>query len=1376
MEFRILGPVEVRHEGRTVPLGGSRERAVLALLLASANRVVSAERLAEDLWAGEPPDRAVHTLQVFVSRLRKALREAGGDGIIVTQPPGYLARVLPERLDAARFESLLAESRRQTSEGLPERAAATLREALALWRGPALADVADGPIARAEAARLEEARLTALEERVDAELACGRHAELTAELDALTRAHPLRERLWGQRMLALYRCGRQVEALRVYRELRRLLAEEVGLEPGPALSALETAILQQSPQLEWRPAAPPEPHVEAAAPAPGVVAAPIPAPAPPLESLAGGPVTILFTDVEASTDLRTRHGDEAAQELLQGHEEVVRDQVKAHGGVEVKALGDGFMMAFGSARRALACAVAIQRALADRRLDLPEIKVRIGVNTGEVVLQRDDLYGQAVHAAARIADKASGGEILVSEIVKQLVGSMPDVSFVDRGRYQLKGFPERCHLFEVAWAEDEGALAPHAFAVRTPYVGREAERAELAGLVDRAGRGQGSLVLIGGEPGVGKTRLTEELGSEAVAKGFRVLVGRCYEIDGAPPYVPFVEILEQALAAAASPEAFRALLGADAPEVAKLLPGLRRQFPDIPAPLELPPEQERHYLFNSLRDYLARAAAGRPLFLVLDDLHWADEGTLLLLEHFAERIPRLAVLVVGTYRDTEVTPDHRLARSLEDLLRRRLAHQVSLKRFPEEGVAGLLRALSGQEPPASFVGAVHAETQGNPFFTEEVFKHLAEEGRLYDEDGRFRSEVVIGELDVPESLRLVLGRRLERLGDDGRRALAAAAVVGRAFTYELLEALGELAPERLLDALEEAQRARLISPLSDSPDEDRLLFSHELIRQTLLAGLSPPRRRRLHLLVADTLERIYATTLDEHASEIAHHLTQAGPAADRRRLLSFLALAGRQAMRTTDYEDALRHFEAAVAMAELAELPERAELFTQRGFARRCVGRLDDALPDWDEALRLHEAFGNAEDAARMCHEGSRDLFYLNRDREALQVAERGLAVLGDRETPQRAEMLAWAGISGAWVSPFEPGAALIDEALALAERLGDKRSVGYALVTRALHRMAFAMHREVIDAGQEGTRLLRAHGDLWEVCTVLGFMELAAVELGRARLADEIGEELEPLASRLGHTFALECAHTAVAASRHLLGTPDFDAFEAGARRHLEVAGPLGFRHMSATMLAQVAFLRGDWYEALRWVEDAVRHSPEDHSTSGMDWACYLRILAYSGRATEVHGVLEGRRAVLPQPGRPNGYGPWYIPVGAVEALWVIGDREGAANFYPLVRELRQATDIMLLLLSPQLIERIAGIGAAAGGQWDLAENHFQAALRQAEELPYEIEGAETRRFYAEMLLDRNGPGDRDRARSLVDEALVVYRRVGMSRHEDLARRLTTA
>lgn len=630
----------------------------------------------------------------------------------------------------------------------------------------------------------------------------------------------------------------------------------------------------------------------------------------------------------------------------------------------------------------------------------------------------DDLYGQAVHAAARIAAKGGGGEIFVSEVVKQLVGTSSEFSFRDRGRYRLKGFPERFRLYEVPWREEGEEGTPALFAERTPYVGRETERAELVRLLDGALRGHGTLVLIGGEPGVGKTRLTEEIGAEATGRGMRVRVGRCYEIEGAPPYVPFVEMLEQALAGAPSPAAFRELLGEDAPEVAKLVPRLRRLFPDIPPPLDLPAEQERRYLFNSLRDYLARAASARPLFMVFDDLHWADEPTLLLLEHLAERLPEMPVLALGTYRDTEVTAGHPLAGTFDGLMRRGLARRLSLRRLPEEGVAGMLLAMSGQSPPASLVRAVHAETERNPFFVEEVFKHLAEEGRLLGPDGRFRSEVAIGELDVPESLRLVLGRRLEHLGENGRRALAAAAVVGRAFTYELLEALGEVEPDALLDALDEAERARLVAPVSTDAGEDRLLFSHELIRQTLLTTLSQPRRRRLYLRVAEAMERLYAESIDEHASEIAHHLTQAGPAADRAKLLRFLTLAGRRAMATAGFEEALRYFEQALELQGVAEPADRAQLLAEVALARRSLGRFEEALATWDEARAAHEALGDAEGVANACLEASQDLYWINRDHEALELAQQGLLALGDRTGPCRVRMLGWTGTAGAWVTP----------------------------------------------------------------------------------------------------------------------------------------------------------------------------------------------------------------------------------------------------------------------------------------------------------------------------------------------------------------------
>jgi predicted ATPase/DNA-binding SARP family transcriptional activator len=253
VEFRILGSVEVSDGGQVKDLGGLRERTLLARLLLSAGQVVSADRLADDLWAGQPPPHWMATLRVYVSRLRRAL--GSGSDAVATHPPGYRIVVREGELDAHRFDGLAAAARNDLATGRPEAAAARLREALALWRGPALSDVADFGFAQAEVIRLEEARLAAIEDRVEADLACGRHASLASELEGLAAAHPLRERLCGQRMLALYRCGRQADALQAYQELRDRLADELGIDPNPGLARLRQAVLRQEPSLDWSPPA-----------------------------------------------------------------------------------------------------------------------------------------------------------------------------------------------------------------------------------------------------------------------------------------------------------------------------------------------------------------------------------------------------------------------------------------------------------------------------------------------------------------------------------------------------------------------------------------------------------------------------------------------------------------------------------------------------------------------------------------------------------------------------------------------------------------------------------------------------------------------------------------------------------------------------------------------------------------------------------------------------------------------------------------------------------------------------------------------------------------------------------------------------------------
>ena len=528
------------------------------------------------------------------------------------------------------------------------------------------------------------------------------------------------------------------------------------------------------------------------------------------------------------------------------------------------------------ARSAVGCAVGIQRRLEEGNRAAPEdhVRVRIGLNTGEVVKQDGDLFGEAVNAAARIMAKATGGQILVSETVRAVLGHGGDTELLDRGRFRMKGFPERWRLFEVLWRSKEepaAAVAP-VLAERTPYVGREEERAELRRLMEQAIAGRGGIVLIRGEPGVGKTRLAQEIVLEARARGMGDQTGRCYEMEGAPPYIPFIEMMQNAMRA--DPAAFRVALGENAGEMAKILPELRRVYDDIPPPLELPPEQERMYLFNSMREFLERVSQVVPLLLVLDDLHWADDATLLLTQHVAQQQHQMRVLTIATYRDIELDVARPLARTLEWLVRQPGVYRIALKPLPEAGVEAMLQALTGQPPPAALVQAIYRETEGNPFFVEEVFQHLSEQGKLLDAEGRWRADLQVAALDVPEGVRLVISRRLERVSEECRTALTDAAVVGRDFTFDLLEKLTEGDADRLLDAIDEAERANLIvaadeaaGPASARPAEARFRFAHELIRQTLISGLSLPRRQRLHLRVAETMEQVYGKDAELYAAD-----------------------------------------------------------------------------------------------------------------------------------------------------------------------------------------------------------------------------------------------------------------------------------------------------------------------------------------------------------------------------------------------------------------------------------------------------------------------------------------------------------------------------
>ena len=408
----------------------------------------------------------------------------------------------------------------------------------------------------------------------------------------------------------------------------------------------------------------------------------------------------------------------------------------------------------------------------------------------------------------------------------------------------------------------------------TPFVGRAGELAALTADLDAAVGGQGGVVLVAGEPGIGKTRLSEELAARAAARGAVVLWGRCWEGAGAPSFWPWVQVVRGYVQVqAGDPASLRHDLGAGAADIAQLVPAVHDCIPDLPAPPPLEPEAARFRLFDSLTGFLRTAAARRPLLVVLDDLHWADVPSLALLRFMSRELEGTGPLVVGSYRQSEVGQGHPLLAAVADLTRGQ--HRwLLLGGLSQQDVASFVALVAGAEPSAELAAEVYRQTDGNPFFVTEVVRLLASQGRL---DPAARGAAVL-EGGLPEGVRAVVAERLGRLSDDCRRILEVAAVVGRDFELRVLQPASGLDTERLLVLLEEAEAVRVVGAVPDGLSRWR--FAHALVREVLYEGLLAARRVHLHRLVGEALEAVYAADPGPHLAELAHHLVEAAPGSE----------------------------------------------------------------------------------------------------------------------------------------------------------------------------------------------------------------------------------------------------------------------------------------------------------------------------------------------------------------------------------------------------------------------------------------------------------------------------------------------------------------
>ncbi|MFL5909681.1 MAG: BTAD domain-containing putative transcriptional regulator [Gaiellaceae bacterium] len=1054
MEFRILGPLEVHDDGDALDLRGQKQRALLALLLIEANRAVSLDRLIDALWEDEPTATAAKALQVYVSQLRKKL----GRDRLVTQPGGgYLLRADPDEIDLTRFHTLHADG--------------NLHGALALWRGPPLAEFAQQRFAQAEIAQLEELYLSCLESRLEADLAVGEHAALVGELEALVQRHPLRERLRGQHVLALYRCGRQADALAAYQDARTVLVDQLGIEPGKQLRELQQAILRQDPALE-------------------------PAPAEP---------------------------DDAGRDV---------------------------------------------------------------------------------------------------------------------------------------------------------FVGRDAELAQLVEALEDALASRGRLALLVGEPGIGKSRLAEELLRLARARGAHVLVGRCWEAGGAPAYWPWVQSL-------------RGYADAAPPELAALLRG---------EPSASESESARFRLFDAVAHFLRDTAAGRPLVLFLDDLHAADEPSLLLLRFLARELGSMRLLVLGALRDVDPVPDRKIADMLAEVAREPASMRLSLHGLTEEAVADYLDAeLASRELAAT----MHDETEGNPLFLTETVRLLAVEGRVA----------------IPPSLRDVIARRLAHLGEECNRVLVHAAVLGREFDHGALARMRGISANELLEILDEAMIARVVSDVPGAGARSR--FAHVLIRDALYDGLTSARRASLHRKACEVLE-------DD--AELAFHAV-AGH--DFERALVCARRAGDRALALLAYEEAARLYD--VALSARPDARTRCELLLARGEAEIRAGDTSRAKDTFLDGAAIARELGlpHALAGAALGYGGRIVWVRAGNDRHLVPLLEEAIAALPQEEVKLRSRLLA--RLAGALRDDHarDRRDALSKEAVELARASADPAILAYALDARGYAILAADTLEECLGLARELREAAEVAGDtervvaghMLAIMTLVVRGEISATESeleSGARLAGHLGQRAQ--LSQIDGVRAL----LALAAGRLAEG-------EALSIKRFELGRPALLEESTAIYRCQRHQLH-DLRGTLAEVESEIAELAADYPARPVFRCVLAQVHARLGRVEEA-------RLALAELARDDGAAlpfdqEWLYAMSLLaETAALVGDAGAAAGLYRALTPWAELNAVDVAEGCRGAVSRYLGLLAATLGLREESAAHFEHAIAMNERMGFRPWVARTQQDYAQLL-----------------------------------------
>ncbi len=1075
---------------------------------------------------------------------------------------------------------------------------------------------------------------------------------------------------------------------------------------------------------------------------------------------------ILFSDLVGSTRLATAVGPERADELRREYFEVLRRAIAENGGHEVKNTGDGLMAAFTTASAAVECSKAMHQLVERRNRGADaELHIRVGIGMGESTVEDGDYFGMPSIEAARLCAQAPDDGILVGELVRMMAARGDRDAFRSVGKLELKGIAEPVEAYDVAWESIGAELSsvpvpgPLRTVPRIAYVGRVDERQLLASVWAETQEGARRAALISGEPGIGKTRLASYTALAAHADGATLLWGAASQDLGAA-YAPWIEALGRYVEEAPE-EVLAEHVARHGGEIARLARGLRYRIAGVAEPQQSDSETERYLLFGAVAGLLESACAYGPVALVLDDFHLADKQSLTLLRHVAKTIEHSPLLLLVTYRDSDLDREHPMTEILADLRRVDGIQRVALTGFGADEVAEVMTVAAGHdigEVGMQLATEIAQETGGNPFFVSEILQHLTESGALgLDDAGRWRLNKTIAELGLPQSVRDVVSRRIETLGDDVRQILMAASVVGRSFDLDLLKRLLDRSEDEILDALDTALEASVV--IESSERGGQFSFSHALINHTLYEQLSATRRARMHRRVAEALEHLCGEDPGPRLPELANHFSRAVVTTDHSKAVSYARRAGERALEELAPDEALRWFNQALELlGQGGEESERCDLLTGIGIAQKHLG--DAAFrATLLEAAGIARRTGAVDRLVRATLENTRGWHSAagEVDSDRVDGLEASIAAV-EPGSPERPMLLALLAAELTFSGDYRRVSDLVDEALTSARRLEDRRPLGRVLYWACNAQLGSADTAHFLWELTGELEVLAAElADPFLKWGVAQWRFTAALQLGERDEMDRALARAQEISAEITQPALLWVTKYYRSSAEQFYG--NLEQAEALA---LQAAG-LGHESGQADALmivgVQLFAIRheqGRLAELVELVEQRVAENP------GLPTLQATLAFTYSelGRIDEAKAIFERAAA--------DDFGSLPFDIGWIngmaryaEIAARLGATGAAGSIYEKLQPYRDQIVNSILTVTGS-VERTLGLLAATLGRWDAAEQHFAAAAETHERLGAKLFLARTWMNWGRALLARREPSDSERAVALLRRASELAREHG--------------